>query len=413
MNLMSVDRNNISNYISAVDYANKSGDSEESVVKMVRDGVLVGKLIDDMWYIYAPPSRKSNAMQDKESDGSGLQLKHDGNTENTIKIAVLKITAVMPGSHGESIGLQSGDLILSYDGRRVESNLMLSNFQQYAKTQGREKVAVEIERDGVEITYQTPPRTLGIECSEYILKKKAKESDPSISNEANAVQDNGTDESAIEITVLQITTVMPGSQGESIGLQSGDLILSYDGNLVGSNLKLSNVQHSAKSKGRKKVNIKVERDGAITTYRASPVTLGIECSEYKIKKTADEWTDIDDSQERASVKTFIASIIAFGIAILICRVAFGIEVDKYLLVVCGLLTIGQEVVRLVGLPGHFMIIPVLAASRGNPSAELFFNYKLLVAAVVVSLVVYFVVQAYFKTESQFMIALRKQGFENQ
>lgn len=144
--------------------------------------------------------------------------------------------------------------------------------------------------------------------------------------------------------MLRIKAVAPGSQGESLGLQAGDLILSYDGKETSSNLKLSNAQHFAKSKGREKVAIEIERSGRAKTYYTIPGALGIECSEDKKERITDKLAGIGGLLILPAMGLILAIIIgvisffsAFSIYSDAARTGYGVVLALGIIVDLGLL----------------------------------------------------------------------------
>ena len=65
-----------------------------------------------------------------------------------------RVDAVQPGSAAEAAGFQSGDLVLSINGREIES---FSDMQQIVSTSAGETLVFEVERGGRRITLKATP----------------------------------------------------------------------------------------------------------------------------------------------------------------------------------------------------------------------------------------------------------------
>ena len=84
--------------------------------------------------------------------------------------------------------------------------------------------------------------------------------------------------------LLKILSVKPGSQAEQIGMQKGDMLISYNGTPLHSFDKLKSSISDAKSKGLETVEIVVARDSNNITIKVRPFPLQIKCSEEFIDK---------------------------------------------------------------------------------------------------------------------------------
>jgi regulator of sigma E protease len=65
-----------------------------------------------------------------------------------------RVDAVQPGSAAEAAGFQPGDVVLTIDGRPVES---FSDMQQVVSTSAGETLVFEVDRGGVRITFKAVP----------------------------------------------------------------------------------------------------------------------------------------------------------------------------------------------------------------------------------------------------------------
>ncbi|MBX6425856.1 MAG: RIP metalloprotease RseP [Variibacter sp.] len=69
-------------------------------------------------------------------------------------ITSARVDSVQPGSAAAAAGFQPGDLILSIDGRRIES---FGDMQRIVSTRAGERLTFVVERGGVEVTLQAAP----------------------------------------------------------------------------------------------------------------------------------------------------------------------------------------------------------------------------------------------------------------
>lgn len=79
---------------------------------------------------------------------------------------ILRITNVRGNSQAAQIGMEIGDILLSYNGVPLSSNAGLSNATFAADEKNVSERAVAFERNGIRREAAVVPGTLGIQCSE-------------------------------------------------------------------------------------------------------------------------------------------------------------------------------------------------------------------------------------------------------
>lgn len=107
---------------------------------------------------------------------------------------VLKVSAIKEGAQAENMGIKVGDVIASYDGTELSSNLDLSNAALNAKNNEKEKVILVVIRNGKEITMEATTDKLGIDCIE------------DHSNNGQSNQRNGTENIKTEYGVAKVVS---------------------------------------------------------------------------------------------------------------------------------------------------------------------------------------------------------------
>jgi regulator of sigma E protease len=175
-----------------------------------------------------------------------------------------RITAMVgvPNAEGPAhqAGLRSGDVVVSVDGKPVE------DWTAFAAAYAAAKAPVKAEADR-----GTPAQRVSLEL-------------PALGSlEALGV---------VPANVL-VSSVEPGSPAQRAGLAHGDLILSVDGELVGSFLSFA---ETVRTSGGRELDLVYARDGALQHVKVSPelapidVGLGIEEPRYRVGITAEAAT---------------------------------------------------------------------------------------------------------------------------
>ncbi len=151
----------------------------------------------------------------------------------------LRVRAVYPGSPAEKAGLAPEDVVVSVDGRRVDSR---EDFDTAVTSAGPGKsLALEVRRDGRDRTVRLTPSRAPEDLGLTLLKR-----DIGISVRMDR---NGA----------VVTTVTPGSPADRRGLEQGDHLYSVNNEKIGSLDDLNRVFES--SFGRSSVVMVVVRGG--------------------------------------------------------------------------------------------------------------------------------------------------------
>ncbi|NLK87562.1 MAG: RIP metalloprotease RseP, partial [Clostridiaceae bacterium] len=161
----------------------------------------------------------------------------------------MEIGQVVENSPAAVAGIQKGDRILSYDGKRTH---ILEDVIQFLYISKGEPAIVEIERDGERIERELRP----IRHPESMEPKIG----VSLSSE------NDADSNVIK-------ALAPGMPAEQIGLQAGDRIVEINGNPVVSSERLVEL---VKENGMRELAIKAERDGTVVSVTLMPVEVKTE-----------------------------------------------------------------------------------------------------------------------------------------
>jgi len=86
--------------------------------------------------------------------------------------------------------------------------------------------------------------------------------------------------------MLKVNEVISGSQAEHIGIQIGDILVSYNKTPVSTNTELANAIYNAKNNKMSNVQIGISRDGSEMTMLATTDPLGLTCNEETSSETA-------------------------------------------------------------------------------------------------------------------------------
>jgi serine protease Do len=137
------------------------------------------------------------------------------------------VSQVMPDESAERAGIKQGDVIVAYDGKKIETSKELPHI--VAATPIGKEVAVKVVRDGKELT-------LKAKIGEMEEEKTVGMKNPDQPALGVSVQ-NLTPQIARELGVKQtvgviVSRVETGSPAEEAGIQTGDVILSVNRNHV-------------------------------------------------------------------------------------------------------------------------------------------------------------------------------------
>jgi regulator of sigma E protease len=161
----------------------------------------------------------------------------------------MEIGQVAENSPAALAGIQRGDRIISYDGKRT---YILEDVIQFLYISKGEPALVEIERNGEKLTRQLRP----VRYPEAVEPKIG----ISLSSESD------TDSNVIQ-------ALSPGMPAEQAGLLAGDRIVEINGTAVDSSDKLIEL---VKSNGMDQLEIKAIRDGAQVNVTLMPVAVKTE-----------------------------------------------------------------------------------------------------------------------------------------
>jgi hypothetical protein len=76
----------------------------------------------------------------------------------------LRIRSVKENSKAAQLGIKEGDVLLSYDGSHVHSNISLT--EAMGRSKGKPMVSINLTRGSVDFSIETEPGPLGIDCHE-------------------------------------------------------------------------------------------------------------------------------------------------------------------------------------------------------------------------------------------------------
>ncbi|MYE02813.1 MAG: DegQ family serine endoprotease [Alphaproteobacteria bacterium] len=176
------------------------------------------------------------------------------------------VAAVMPDSPAEKGGLQTGDIVLSFDGKQVAKMRALPRIVSDAEVGAM--VPVEVWRKGkVERLEVVVGRLEEIEQAGASPEGETKEHPIEELGLVVAAPNDELrkeyelDEEVLERGGLVIVGVAPGSDAEEKGLEAGDLIIEADQAAVGRPKELETRIAAVRDAGRRSVLLLVNRDG--------------------------------------------------------------------------------------------------------------------------------------------------------
>jgi serine protease Do len=186
----------------------------------------------------------------------GLKLEKD--TRGVI------VTDIVPGSPAEKAGLKQGDVILKYDGKRVESVAKLRSMA--AATAPGQLVKITVSREG---------RELDLSLTAGELARTQGERRPAENDLLGASVETVTPQIATQLGLRRasgviVTEVVPGSAAESAGLQKGDIIYRVNNSKVDSAEEFDRRISEAKKQGSVMLLLREVRSGN-TRYITVPL----------------------------------------------------------------------------------------------------------------------------------------------
>lgn len=128
--------------------------------------------------------------------------------------------------------------------------------------------------------------------------------------------------------LLKVSTVKEGTQAASLGIKVGDIVVSYDGVPLSSNLDLSNAALNAKNKNKEKVRIVVMRNDEEITMDATTDKLGVDCIEDRssIGRQSDQAVGVENINTEYGVAKGVSSVTSFiGWGLVILGVFVGLS----------------------------------------------------------------------------------------
>lgn len=161
----------------------------------------------------------------------------------------MEIGQVAENSPAALAGIQKGDRIVSYDGKKT---YILEDVIQFLYISRGEPAIVEIERDGEILRRELRP----------VRHPEAMEPKIGISLSAESDADSNV-----------IKALSPGMPAEKAGLLAGDRIVEINGSAVDSGERLVEL---IKKNGMNQLEIKAQRDGAIVSVTLMPVEVRTE-----------------------------------------------------------------------------------------------------------------------------------------
>jgi serine protease Do len=141
------------------------------------------------------------------------------------------VSEIMDGSPAVDAGMEAGDVIISYDGQKVEDPTGLRNI--VARTEVGKRVSVVVIRDGKKKTLKVKtgkqPKNMGRRGTEPEGDKDEEESE-SIGFKIRTLTPQIADELGIDAKEkgVVVTAVEPGSAAQQAGLRRGDVIVSMN-----------------------------------------------------------------------------------------------------------------------------------------------------------------------------------------
>ena len=141
------------------------------------------------------------------------------------------IGSVLPGSPAQEAGIKRGDIVLEYDGRKIEDPFDLSAY--VAQTQIGKKIALKILRDGKETTIEAK---VGKREEEEVSKGQTpQEKEEALSDVLGLAVRSITPEEAQHLNLpagqrgVLVEQIQPGSSAEDHDVREGDILLEING----------------------------------------------------------------------------------------------------------------------------------------------------------------------------------------
>lgn len=209
-----------------------------------------------------------------EIDGSrakALKLKEERGVE---------VTKVEEDSPAAKAGMKVGDVVLDYNGQRVEG---IEQFRRFVReTPPNRDVKMQVSRDGnvQYLVVRVGSRKSGMEIAMVPRVMEMPElrverpgmllwSRTALGVEADSIDGQLAAYFGVKEGVL-VRSVVKGSTAEKAGIRAGDVIVKVDDSKVSTAVELTRAIRSARSGSKKSFPIVVMRDKKETTLTASP-----------------------------------------------------------------------------------------------------------------------------------------------
>jgi serine protease Do len=237
----------------------------------------------------APRARTVSSGNIYASSGSnsyvGIFLAEiDGSRAKALKLREergVEITKVEEESPAAKAGLKVGDVVLEYNGQRVEG---IEQFRRFVReTPANREVKVQVSRDGnvqstmvkvgakkggMEIAMVAPRMMempeIRVERPGMLLWSRT-----ALGVEADSIDGQLASYFGVKEGVL-VRSVMKGSTAEKAGLRAGDVIVKVDETRIANASELTRAVRSARSASKKSFPIVVMRDKKETSLTAAP-----------------------------------------------------------------------------------------------------------------------------------------------
>ncbi len=231
-----------------------------------------------------PASTASNVVQQIIENGSvsrgwlGVSIRDvDNNLAMAMDLDSTKgalVADVMPDTPAAKAGFQSGDVVLLFDGKEVDSARALTRL--VGSIEPGENVKVQVARDGKlkNFTVKLGERNMDEEGADFSGKGAGKQSSllDELGVRFGALDDEMRERLDIEEDVkgVVVTAVRSGSPADEAGLSRGTIILKADNQTVEQKSDLESIIDKAKGEGREAILLRVQIDNR-KDFRALPL----------------------------------------------------------------------------------------------------------------------------------------------
>ena len=231
-----------------------------------------------------PASTASNVVQQIIENGSvsrgwlGVSIRDvDNNLAMAMDLESTKgalVADVMPDTPAAKAGFRSGDVVLLFDGKEVESARALTRL--VGSIEPGESVKVQVARDGAlkNFTVKLGERNSDEESADLSGKGAGKQSSllDDLGVRFGALDDEMRERLNIEDDVkgVVVTAIRSGSPADEAGLSRGTIILKADNQAIEQESDLKSIIDKAKEEGREAILLRVQI-GERKDFRALPL----------------------------------------------------------------------------------------------------------------------------------------------